>query len=476
MPHPLALEGYIAERAFNRPLLLEPQKARIICNVLERRFSSDFAMDNRLVKLENRTKQASLNIIDGVAIIPILGTLVHRGSWITAESGMATYNSLRSILIDAANDSSVKSILLDIDSGGGEVDGNFELANLIRQINDDIKPVVAIANGSAFSGAFSLGVAAGKFYVTPTGGVGSVGVIIQHVDFSEQNEMKGIKVTNIVAGERKAELSPDFPLSNSARQMLQDEVNRVADIFITHVAEMRGIDKETVINTKAALIFGEEAAKIGFVDGIVSFDEVLSELTNSSVSADLNQSLKGISDMTVKKKAEAKIKEEVEDLETGAAEELEEATAEEKPAEKEEADDVPGDEEELEEATDEVEKAACIVEACHKAGMSDMAAGYIREGLTLDQVNQKIDTVAAIKQACKLAGKPERAQEFISSGKAIKSIQEELIKEMADGQASTDISATQSPEDVNKDFSTAKNVILEDVERRKKEAAAKQGD
>lgn len=246
----LPINGYIAERVLNRPLLIEPSKARIIANYLETRFFGGFEKE-AIIEFDSDDSESSVQIIDGIAIVPIIGTLVHRGDNISAMSGILSYQNLRNMIVDAANNSKVNMILLDIDSGGGEVEGNFDLAHLIRHINDNIKPVVAIANGSAYSGAYSLAVAAGSLFVTPTGGVGSVGVIIQHVDISQNNEMNGIKITNIVAGERKAELSSDFPLSESGKEMLQNEVNRIGNMFVKLVADMRGISENAVKKNKS---------------------------------------------------------------------------------------------------------------------------------------------------------------------------------------------------------------------------------
>jgi signal peptide peptidase SppA len=453
MPIPMMIDGYVAERAFNRPLLIEMGKAKVISSVLENRLFGNSTKDLSLQKFENHNMDSRLNIVDGVAIIPITGTLLHRGNWISAESGTLTYTSLRTMIIDAANNPSVKSILLDIDSGGGEVDGNFELASLIREINDSTKPVVAVANGSAFSGAFSLGVAAGKFYVTPTGGVGSVGVIIQHIDFSKRNEIVGVKITNVVAGEKKAELSSDFPLSDSARQMLQDEVNRIADIFVDHVSEMRGIDRQIVLDQKAGLIFGEKSVRINFVDGIASFDDVLNELKNTNGDINMPNSRKaGAVSTRVGIDAEDN-SEELDSVEDNA----------------EELDSAEDNAEEL----DSAEISSCIVDACNKAGIPEMASGYIRQGLSLEDVNSKIENIQSIKHTCKLAGKPERATDFISSCKTLKQVQEELIAEMSDDQNSTDISSTQSPDAIEEDFSNAKNVILDDVKRRQNQAEQK---
>ena len=282
--------GHIASRVIDTPLLIEERKARIISDYLESRFLIDTR--NPPAKMwddddgysSTPEKKSIARIYEGVCIIPIVGTLVHRGDYMSAMSGLVSYQTLRKELIEAANDASIKAILLDIDSGGGEAEGNFDLARLVREINDEHKPVIAISNGSAFSGAYSIGVAAGEFYVTETGGVGSVGVIMQHYDYSEMNKIRGIKVTNITAGERKDWFDPNSPLKPEAQEFLMREAKKTGDMFIAHVAVMRGLPENVVRDTQAGLIFGQDAVNIGFVDGVSTFDEILREMTETDFS------------------------------------------------------------------------------------------------------------------------------------------------------------------------------------------------
>lgn len=469
MPRKIKIDGFIADRAFNRPLLLELGKAQTISKVLEQRMFGTIPVG----MYDDWDDEPSDNkpmtpVIDGVAIIPVIGTLVHRGAWIGAHSGMTSYQGLREQLIEAANDGSIRTILLDIDSGGGEVEGNFELCRLIRKINDEYKPVVAISNGSAYSGAFSIGVAAGSFFMTETGGVGSVGVIIQHVDYSKANEARGIKVTQITAGERKGEFSQDFPLSKEAKEMLQKEVDRVADIFVAHVAEMRNISENVVRSTEASLLFGEDAVKIGFVDGMLSYDALLEGLTQTDLPQDPTEHKQRMSEMFLKKKTEAdKPADETltpatakADDKPEAAEDEESEGDDEEPVDKEAATDEDADKEET-----EAEKSAKIVEVCAAAGKAEMAAGFIRKGASVQEVKEQMDIQSQIRKACTLAGKPDKAEGFISSGKSLKQVQDTLISEMSDSQI--DISAKEDPKAVDADMTATKNVILADVEKRK---------
>lgn len=479
MPRKLNLNSYLYEKAFNCPLLIEPGKARVLANYLQQRFGMLNAQPKIVEHLpeddEDEDEDNEIKIFANVAVIPILGTLVNRGGMMEAESGILSHRGIRTELLKAADNPKIDTILLDIDSGGGEVEGNFSLGRLIRRINDEVKPVVAIANGSAFSGAFSLGVSAGSFFVTETGGVGSVGVVIQHIDFSKNNEMNGIVVNNITFGKRKAELSPDFPLSEEARQLLEDEANRIGELFVSHVAQMRGISEEVIKDTEATLIFGQDAVIIGFVDGIVSFDDLIDSLVSAEFPVSPTQATMRIKEMFPKKKADAqsdskKIDNENSEDESNADGEEAFAGTSSDGAETSKVDAAANAANQSDEE-DPVEKAAQITEICTKAGMPEKAAAYIRLGKSIEEVTDEVDRAGNIQKACILAGKPDRASAFISSGKSLKQVQDELVNEMADEQDKTQVSNSKSPEANKEDVDTARNVVLEDAERRKKEFA-----
>lgn len=482
---------YISQRAFNKPLLIEENKARTIAHYLESRFAmggnnlpSKNAMEDDQIGPGGNMVFEERPVISGriedVVVIPIVGTLVNRQGSMDAASGMISHRSIRNEIVAAANDKSVKSILLDIDSGGGEVEGNFDLGRLIRQINDEVKPVVAIANGDAYSGAFSIGVSAGKFFMTETGGVGSVGVIIQHVDFSEHNEAMGIKVTNIKFGEDKDVFSSDFPLSPEAKAVLQNEVNRTGEMFINHVAHMRSISTKSVINTQAALIFGQEGVNINFVDGISSFDDLLEDMISSEFPIGPIET-KGMSNMFIKNK-KAKGSDASKEVENESPEAT--AGAEQAP-EKEKVEEAAAPESESPEAEapaaeastdDPTERAAQISSLCAEANIADMAPSLIRSSMTIAMVQERIDKDTQVSQACVLAGKPDRAEAFIKNGTSLKEVQSVLISEAATDQEGNEVSAQQSPEQMKADVEKAassENVILADAKRRTEKANLK---
>ena len=136
----------------------------------------------------------------------------------------------------------------------------------------------AVANDLAFSAAYALASGASRIVVSRTGGVGSIGVIAMHVDQSMKDAQDGVRYTAVFAGERKNDLNPHAPISDSAHAFLQGEVNRVYDLFVATVAQHRGLSAEAVRATQAGLYFGPDAVTAGLADAVGNFDDALAQL------------------------------------------------------------------------------------------------------------------------------------------------------------------------------------------------------
>jgi signal peptide peptidase SppA len=266
---------HIAARLYGTPLLINRAKLDVILSVLGNRI--DWTSTDRAVPMSATRNQPTNNT--GIAVIPVQGTLVKRTLGLEAASGLTSYGEIQALLAAAISDPSVRGILLDIDSPGGETGGVFELAEFVRKATS-IKPIWAIANDSAFSAAYAIACAASRVIITRTGGVGSIGVIALHVDQSVADSKNGLRYTAITAGAHKSDYSPHEPLSSEAQARLQAEVNRLYDLFVTHVAAMRNVSEDTVCATEAGLYFGPEAIHSGLADSLMSFDEVLTEFSN----------------------------------------------------------------------------------------------------------------------------------------------------------------------------------------------------
>jgi capsid assembly protease len=230
--------------------------------------------------LDNKREGYSVN--GGVAVIPVEGVLSKKMNLFTRISGGTSTQALQRDLSDAAADPMVHSILLLVDSPGGEVDGTQAAANLVRAIRDEgKKPIVALADGLMASAAYWIASAASDIYMSgDTDAIGSIGVVTSHTDYSKAEEQRGIKVTEITAGKYKRVVSTHEPLTDEGRADIQAKVDYLYSIFVDEVAANRGVTVKTVLNKMAdgRVFLGKQAIEAGLVDGMSSVAELIADL------------------------------------------------------------------------------------------------------------------------------------------------------------------------------------------------------
>lgn len=221
-------------------------------------------------------------VSSSVAVIPVSGTIIPRGTFLDESSGVTSVSSIRQAFRTAMADTTVGSIVLDVDSPGGVVDGVPELAAEIRKARG-AKPIVAHANGLAASAAYWIASAADELVVTPSGEVGSVGVFVVHWDESERLENEGTRPTLISAGRYKAEGNPFEPLSDEARNHIQGIVDEIYEGFVADVARGRGVGaREVKANYgEGRTVLAQAALRAGMVDRIETIDDTIARLSGA---------------------------------------------------------------------------------------------------------------------------------------------------------------------------------------------------
>ena len=146
---------HLASRLYGTPLLIARPKLDVILSVLGSRIGlPDLDMAMPLPAM----RQAHASHPAGIAVIPVVGTLVKRAMGIQAASGLMSYDEIDDRLDAALADPQIGGILLDLDSPGGEAGGVFELAQRIRAASA-IKPIWAHANDAAYSAAYAIAAA-----------------------------------------------------------------------------------------------------------------------------------------------------------------------------------------------------------------------------------------------------------------------------------------------------------------------------
>lgn len=207
---------------------------------------------------------------EGLAIIPVYGTLVQRSDWMTDTSGMMSYGRIERMMNAALEDPSVKEILWEFDTPGGEVAGAFDLADRIYAARG-IKPMTSAVNELAASAGYLLASSVGNIAVSRTSGVGSIGVVAAHYDYSKAMEKRGVAVTLIYAGDKKVEGNPFQPLSADAKKNWQDEIDETYALFLDTVARNTGLSVKAVRDTQAAVYSGQKAVDAGLASRLNTF-------------------------------------------------------------------------------------------------------------------------------------------------------------------------------------------------------------
>lgn len=206
--------------------------------------------------------------IGPLAVVEMSGPLSKHGD---AWWGIGSMRQIGAGLLQAAASSSVRAILLDADNApGGTVDGTEELADIARIVAAQ-KPLYVYASGMLASAAYWIASQAKEIATHETADIGSIGVILTHVDWSAWDERQGVDITYITAGKYKAMGNPDEPLSDEARAYLQAGVDEVYGLFLDAVAAGRSVTREKAMTMADGKLFlGRQALELGLVDRLES--------------------------------------------------------------------------------------------------------------------------------------------------------------------------------------------------------------
>lgn len=201
-----------------------------------------------------------------VAVIPVEGVILRQGLWY----GTAGLQDLHAALDAAVAAPEVRAILLSLHSPGGQARGVKEAADAIFAARR-VKPCAAFVDGLCASAAYWLASATGAVYAGPSSTVGSVGVILRHMDKSGWNKEMGLAFTYVTAGAYKAVGNPDAALSEHDLSVLQARVDAIYDMFCGDVAQHMGLAPENRAQWADGRDFlAAEGESLGLVTAVVS--------------------------------------------------------------------------------------------------------------------------------------------------------------------------------------------------------------
>ena len=281
---------HIAGLAFNQLIALEPAYARVFYSVLASEMGVGRLIDGvsgDVLDAEDMRQEASLyrsshassdeiarrrpyQVVDGIAIVPVSGTLTHKLGGMQPYSGMTGYDGILSRIGFAINqDPEVRGVLVDFDTPGGQVSGAFDAADMITRMKVE-KPIWSLGYDMHCSAGQLLSAACSHRLITQTGVAGSVGVITAHTNMEKLMKNEGVEITLIYSGDHKADGNPYEALPSDVKSDIQTRLDSTRQLFAQKVADSIGMDVQKVLDTEARTFTGQDAVDVGFADEVVN--------------------------------------------------------------------------------------------------------------------------------------------------------------------------------------------------------------
>ena len=221
----------------------------------------------------NNNNEPKVAVGDRVAVINISGPIVDGASveqTLLGGTQAATSGQLMKEIREAAADSSVKALVLHINSPGGSVTAAEEVGRELERFKETTKkPIVTSMGDQAASAAYWLASYSDVIYANSSTLTGSIGVYMPYMNVEDLYKKIGVYTGKIKSGPHKDILSPDREMTAEEREILQGIVNQLYDEFIAVVANGRKMDT-AVGNYYDAL---EAAGKLIGVNGIPEIKE-----------------------------------------------------------------------------------------------------------------------------------------------------------------------------------------------------------
>lgn len=200
------------------------------------------------------------------------------------DCGGANYQTIKSDFVDMI-ESGVKTVVLSIDSGGGEAFQCFPTAQYMRDLaNENDVKIITYVDGLAASAAYALASIADEIIMAPSAEVGSIGVLVRLINDSKALEMNGYERTFVKAGGEKIPYAEDGSFRKEFIADIQEKVDVMYGEFVDHVALMRDLSTDAVRATEAKTFLPEKAIELGLAERVMTIEEFHDYLVTSAQS------------------------------------------------------------------------------------------------------------------------------------------------------------------------------------------------
>ena len=268
----------------NTPHLIEQNSFNSIMEYVNKRIEGSAEIIPKLAEDDKKDSKKEdfylYNEDTKTGVLQVDGPITYRSTGWEALCGGTSCQMLKEQM-EYFVERGAKTVVMMVNSGGGEAHELFSSARYIRKLADDngVK-IIAYADGIAASAAYALPVIADEFIASDDSGIGSVGVLIQLINSSKALEKEGYERTFVVSSSGKVPYDKDGSFREDFIADLQKQVDTIYGNFVSHVAAFRGISEEAVKATDAKVFMAKEALEIGLIDKTMSAEDFYTYLAD----------------------------------------------------------------------------------------------------------------------------------------------------------------------------------------------------
>src|SRR5690625_987696 len=177
----------------------------------------------------------------------------------------------------AGEDSTVEAIILKVNSPGGAVGETAQIHRKLVELQEEYdKPIYVSMGATAASGGYYVAAPADKIFAEPSTITGSIGVIMESINYSGLAEKYGVDFNTIKSGKHKDIMSPNREMTKEEREILQSMIDEMYDDFVQVIVDGRQMDEATVREVGDGRVYtGRQAQAVGLVDEVGTFEDAL---------------------------------------------------------------------------------------------------------------------------------------------------------------------------------------------------------
>jgi len=253
----------------NQPWLILPSHLELMSKIAKRDNDVEILATKLGNKLEN-TRNVEMR--GNIAVIPVIGAIYRYANLFTELCGATSTEILAKDITAAIENRAVSTIVLVIDSPGGQASGIAELSELIRKAGEK-KPVISYVDDLAASAGYWIASSANHIAASKTAMVGSIGAVYSFRMMDDG--MQTIEIVSSVSPKKR----PDIK-TQEGKEQIQVWADKLGQIFVEDVAKNRGVTVEKVLQDfgQGDLLIGDDALKAGMIDEITTFEALIAEL------------------------------------------------------------------------------------------------------------------------------------------------------------------------------------------------------